>query len=239
MPQRLNDLIVGPWSDEPLVWDTLFVDGEEWPGIAAVRVKRGNKVERKPEKGAVGETQTFGGVNNADVQILIRFASSDEFVRLRDDFMPKLEPEPGKKDLAPHDISHPVADFRKVKSFIVLDVDGPFPADEGQWQITIDAAEFRKPAPKPPGNANGSGDPLCKVLKQQQAYWTSQLAVVPPEKLLEVNNQIITLNAQMANHGCFGGVKIPLSPPGPTPGEGLVGDDGEGWFSETATGAED
>lgn len=138
MPQRTNELIIGPWSEEPLVWDTLFIDGEEWPGIAAVRVKRSNKIDRKPQKGAVGETQTFGGVNNADVQILIRFASSQEFVDIRDKFLPKLEPEPGKKELTSHDVAHPVTDMRKVKSIIVTDIDGPFPAGGGAGVTTGD-----------------------------------------------------------------------------------------------------
>lgn len=225
MPEVTNELIFGPWSEEALVFDTLFIDGEEWPGIAAIkRLKRTNKWDRKIAKGEHGETQTFGGSKNADFEIQIRIGSSAEFVALRDDFLPKIEPEPGKKSGAdPHSIGNPVTDFRKITDFIVLDIDGPAPAGENMWAVTISCAEHRKPEPKGATGTATGGNSKCKALEQQRAFWTSKLSDPDPVVLANAGSQLAVTVQLMKAHGCFNG-KAPEAEPSltlPDPGEVL------------------
>lgn len=218
MAERNGQLIISPWVDEDVVWDTLFIDGEEWPGLATVTVKRGNRWDRKVAKGSHGETQTYTGASNADLVIKLRIWTTDHFVAMRD-LLPTIEPEPGKEDGSkPHDILHPVAEIRKVKAFIVLDVDGPKPDREGTWAFTISGAEYRQPESKgAKGNAVGGGGICAQLAAIQQ----QQLQIMSTSSdFLAVANagtKLAETQTQMTQNGCHG--VSPAGPPEPEPSE--------------------
>lgn len=192
-----------PTVDEAIVWDTLVLNGHQWPGITSIKVKRQNKWDRKIAKGEHGETPTYSGASNADITITNKTWTYEQR-KLLQERLAEIEPEPGKGEPQPHDISHPVTEVRNVKSILIESIDGPEESGAGIYITTISAFESRPPKPAAPlGGGTGNcaqlqaravelfaainieavqfGQPY-NVYKEQSAHW--------PE--------LVNLNAQIA-----------------------------------------
>ena len=209
-----SKLIAGPWSENADDWDTVVIDGEPWPGIAKVRVTRSVKVDRKPRKGSTGETQTFNGVNNAEIEISVSVYSSEDYARIQNDLLPSIEPNPETEELVAHDIGHPVCEFRKVSAFTVLGVEGPKPGSDGAWVITIKAVEHRPPKEVVPTDAAGTGS-SCAMLLAQRDSWIAKLATTDGSDFGEINQNITKYTDLMIANGCFSEEETSGQPQGP------------------------
>lgn len=136
--------------DDPGSWDTLYLGGT-WPGLATVKIKGGQKIDRKSAKGSHGETITYQGRKASDIDITIRIWQStpDEFSWLQE-MIALIEPIPGKKDPTPFDIYHPVCAIRHVTSVAIEEIDGPdWDGEKGFMTISIKAIEYVPPPPQP------------------------------------------------------------------------------------------
>jgi hypothetical protein len=141
-------------------WDTGFFDTVAVPGLISIEIDRGPKWDRKPVKGQTGETQTFGGWNNADVKIRVRTWTVSQYEAFLATIVPILEPDPGKDAPKEIGIEHPVAAARKVASFRVAKLKGPtanFKEGYSEWEI--DAFQAIKKAPAPAGGGGGPAAP--------------------------------------------------------------------------------
>lgn len=143
----------GPWHEFPAFWDVLRMAGKDWPGIAKVdSVSRQQKWDTAKAKGSHGGTRKFAGADLATVSIVIVFWDSEQWDAIQKDFLPLVEPDPGKDKPAVLDVSHAVLEARKIKQVTVDGVDGPS-VDGGFGTITIQCTEYRAPSEK---NATGT-----------------------------------------------------------------------------------
>lgn len=156
-------------------WDTGVFDTVVVPGYTHVEVDRGPKWDRKPVKGQTGETQTFGGWNNADMKIRIRTWTTAQHEQMLATVIPILEPDPGKDAPKEIGIEHPVAAARKVQSFRVAKLKGPTPNfKDGYTEWEIDAFQAIKKAPAPKGPPGKPGQTQCQQMAAEYAYHVQQ-----------------------------------------------------------------
>lgn len=155
-----------PWphtSEAP--WNTLITGRTTWPGVATVKVKRGQKIDKKTAKGQNGAKLTFNGREAAAVEIEVFIYQEEDL----DAFMAciaSIEPDIGKKDPAPVDIPHPACAARNVKSIAIESMEGPNWDRIGKLSIKIHAVEFvqvpTSNATKTPDSSDPSdGDPTA------------------------------------------------------------------------------
>jgi len=177
-----------------------------------VEIDRGPKWDRKPVKGQTGETQTFGGWNNADVKIRVRTwtkAQHDDFIA---NVLPIIEPTPGKD--APNALAfdHAVARARKVDVVRIEKIKGPTVDDDGtfsEWEIP--AFQSIKKVPQQGGSGKPGQTPCqqCKALLDQKTaeYTAAQVAfanvsateVAGTPKWQEANLRVQAANDLMNN----------------------------------------
>jgi hypothetical protein len=152
-----------PWPhDDPSSWDTLYLGGQ-WPGLAVVKVKGGQKIDRKKGAGAHGETITFQGKKAADVDIVVRVwqATPDQWSWMQA-MIALIEPIAGKADPTPYDIAHPATSVRHISSVAVEDIEGPdWDAATGFMSVHIKAIEYL-----PPPKANATATPTGSTPSQ-------------------------------------------------------------------------
>lgn len=201
-----NQVPEQPWSGEnAALWDKILFADKVCPGVAVVKVKRGNKFDEKKSKGSHGGGREYTGADNAKVTITIRMLSNEEDEEFNLNILPILEPTIGKKKLDSVAIGHPVAAVRKVAAITVDDVDGP---DVSNHQIlyTVSATEFREPDKK---NASGkitgggkkfSGGGNCAEMKRAYDQLGVQLAA-DQQALAQVFRERGTLQQRNASFG--------------------------------------
>lgn len=177
----------GPWHDTPDDWDKVELAGKVWPGLAMVEVRRANKWDTKKAQGSHGAEREFKGSDLAPVRIEIRYWTTEHHEQVRE-YLPDIEPTPGKAKQDAVSIKHAVTILRKVESITIDDIDGP-KVSNGIGTITITATEYRKPtsenATGTASGRNGPGNPKnaqgnCNTLYQQYAQlliqWNTQAA---------------------------------------------------------------
>lgn len=173
-------------------WDTAAFDGVAVPGYTHVEIDRGPKWDRKPVKGQTGETQTFGGWNNADMKIRIRTWTAAQHEAVLATVIPILEPDPGKDAPKEIGIEHTVAAARKVTSFRVQKLKGPTPNfKDGYTEWEVDAFQAIKKAPAPQGPPGKPGQTPCQKMKSEFEYWTA--------RSYALNNEIGKVTIQIAS----------------------------------------
>lgn len=166
-----------PWWTSD--WDTGRFDTVVVPGFTHIEVDRGPKWDRKPVKGQTGETQTFGGWNNADLKIKIRTWTAAQHEAVLATIVPILEPDPGKDAPKEIGIEHPVAAARKIESFRVQKLKGPTPNfKDGYTEWEIDAFQSIKKAPAPAGPPGKPGQTPCQKWKADFEFQTQRSATL-------------------------------------------------------------
>lgn len=159
-----------PWHAEN--WDEGSFESVTVPGLMHVEVDRGPKWDRKAVKGQTGETQTFGGWNNASLKIRVRTWTAAQHEAMLANVIPVIEPTPGKdapKQLA---FDHPVARARKVDVILIEKIKGPTVDDDGKFsEWEIDAFQSIKKVPQQGGTGKPGQTPCqqCKALLDQKA----------------------------------------------------------------------
>lgn len=141
----MAELPAGPWHESPDAWDTIVINGKEWPGIASVEIDRAQKWDTKKAQGSHGAEREFKGTDLANVKIELRLWTTEHFAAVEaNGLLADIEPDPGKKKQDAVSIQHAVAAFRKVSAVTIDKVNGP-KVSNGVGVITIDATEYRKP----------------------------------------------------------------------------------------------
>jgi hypothetical protein len=166
-----------PWHTSD--WDTGVFDDQVVPGLIHVEIDRGPKWDRKPVKGQTGETQTFGGWNNADMKIRVRTWTTSQYEDFLARIVPILEPDPGKDAPKEIRIGHPTASARKVESFRVAKLKGPIANfKDGYTEWDIDAFQAIKKAPAPKGPPGQPGATPCQKLRKEYEFWQQKCATL-------------------------------------------------------------
>ncbi len=127
--------------------ETLGVSGKT-PGLCTVSVRRGRKIDRKNKPGTDGETVTFTGLSNADIEIAITIWTPEQL-----DVLTKmwqiLQPPAGKKNPAAWDISHPQFGINNIKSMMFVDSIGLENGSEKKTKtFTIKGIQWLPPSNK-------------------------------------------------------------------------------------------
>lgn len=150
--------------------DTLGVS-DKTPGICNVSVRRGRGVDRKKSSGSDGQTLTFTGINNADIEIAITIWTPDQLDVLMA-MWKVLQPPSGKGQPSAFDVSHPQFEINGIRSVVIVDSIGmePGPAPKSRT-FTIKAIEYLPPGPKKatstPKKAEARGSKLDTPETQQ------------------------------------------------------------------------
>lgn len=134
------------WHDDPDVFDALFLAGQRIPGVATVKVSRKVKIDKKSPKGKNKAVVTKQGVEAAEIDIVIRLLSAEDFEEMKV-LMPLVEPVPDKNTAGADDaldIAHWATWMRNVEAIIIEDTDGPELKD-GIFELHIKAVEFERP----------------------------------------------------------------------------------------------
>lgn len=205
----MTEILPGPWAEFSDVWDTLYLGGKEWPGIAKVTVTRANKWDEKKAKGSNNADRTYTGTEPAKVKIELRFwNAADQYDVLVSECLPIVEPEDEKKRKDPLDISHAVTQARKVAKVTIDSVSGPDDNGDQTWTFTIEASEYKAPTvvagPKGGGGKSKPSPGIsCDELNSQHSYYLSDLAN------LEVDRRALAQDLANAEAmGVFGAAEV-------------------------------
>lgn len=191
----MTEILPGPWAEFSDVWDTLFLGGKEWPGIASIVVTRANKWDEKKAKGSNQAERQYTGTDPASVKITLRFWNSAEhYDALVSECLPLVEPQDEKKRKEPLEISHAVTQARRVSKVTIDSVSGPDDNGDQTWSFSIDATEYRAPTTIKSGTGTGTGGGSCAELQRAYSYFASELQRVGA-KQLQLSNQVAAARA--------------------------------------------
>ncbi|XXX79174.1 hypothetical protein WMF30_10410 [Sorangium sp. So ce134] len=136
-----------PWPEtQPGAWDTLFLAGRVFPGLALVKVKGGQKIDRKDAPGSDGETTVQQGEKAKDVDIVHRMWLPKQWDEYEECFL-LIEPVVEKR--RPVDIVTSQTAFRLITSVIIEEIDGPNWEQDKRWmEFRYKCIEHKPPPPK-------------------------------------------------------------------------------------------
>lgn len=136
-----------PWDYVTIEFPNSGVPNQT-PGICTVSVRRGRKLDRKKSSGSDGETLTFTGVNNADIEIAVTIWTPEQLDILID-LWKILQPPSGKGVPQAFDVKHPQFVINQVKSCVFVDSIGmeQGPVHKSKT-FTIKAVEYLPPSSK-------------------------------------------------------------------------------------------
>ncbi len=136
-----------PWDYVTIEFPNSGVPNQT-PGICTVSVRRGRKVDRKKSSGTDGETLTFTGITNADIEIAITIWTPEQLDILTD-LWRLIQPPPGKGVPQAFDIKHPQFVINQVKSCVFVDSIGLENGSVAKTKtFVIKAVEYLPPGPK-------------------------------------------------------------------------------------------
>ncbi len=138
-----------PWDYVEIDYlTTLGADSDKTPGLATVSVRRGRKIDRKKSSGSDGETLTFTGINNADIEISLLIWTPEQLDALIK-MWSFLQPAAGKGAPGAFDVHHPQFTINGVKSCVFVDSVGMEPGPTGKTKVfVIKAIEYFPPGTK-------------------------------------------------------------------------------------------
>jgi len=136
-----------PWiSDDTLLWDTLIIGGEVWPGVPTVTVEATRAVDLQKKKGDDGANLVDQGYEPAKVTLTLRLWMQDQWDELQR-LLPTVHPRRKGGIRTPVDIVHPATQLVGVRQIYITKIGSPT-ADKGVLTIVLDAVEWF-PQPKP------------------------------------------------------------------------------------------
>lgn len=140
-----------PWVGEPgLLWDTLLMGGEYWPGLPTVESEPSRSVDVQKKKGDDGATEADQGYEPAKVKITLKIWLKEQWEELQR-LLPLIHPRKKGGLKTPVDIVHPETQLKGVRQIYVTKIGAAVPgrgAETGSLTITFEAIEWF-PAPKP------------------------------------------------------------------------------------------
>lgn len=159
------------------IWDYVTIEfpnsgvPNKTPGICNVSVRRGRKVDRKKSSGTDGETITFTGINNAEIEIAVTIWTPEQLDILVD-LWKILQPPSGKGDPQAFDVKHPQFEVNGIKSAVFIDSVGLEQGPVAKSKtFVIKAVEWlppsKKKATQTPSRAQARGSKLDKPENSQ------------------------------------------------------------------------
>ncbi|WP_437310002.1 hypothetical protein [Sorangium sp. So ce388] len=136
-----------PWPElQPGAWDVLYLAGRVFPGLAMVKVRGGQKIDRKDAPGSDGETTVQQGEKAKDVDIVHRMWTQEQWDEFEACFL-LIEPVAEKR--RPVDIVTSQTAFRLITSVIIEEVEGPNWETDKRWmEFHYKCLEHKPPPPK-------------------------------------------------------------------------------------------
>jgi hypothetical protein len=145
--------------DDPLVWDTLFLAGEIWPGVCEISgagVSR--KIDVKKSKGSDGATIKDEGYQPAKLTIRLTIYSENDW-QLLQALLPSIHPKRKGGVRTPLEISNPQANLLGITQIYIDKIGIPKKPTSGDGLCVLDMSAIEwVPTPKPikTGGAAGS-----------------------------------------------------------------------------------
>jgi hypothetical protein len=140
-----------PWvADSDLLWDTLILGGDVWPGIPTVESETSRAVDAQKKAGDDGANLVDQGYEPAKVKITIRIWLREQWEQLQT-LLAKVHPRNKGGVRTPVDIAHPETQLKGVRQVYVQHIGAAVPgrgAETGTLTLSIDCIEWF-PAPKP------------------------------------------------------------------------------------------
>ena len=172
------------WSPQTAPIDYVLFQGQKTPGLADVE---GAGSPRKwDERGGYalsGATVVFTGLGLAEFKVKIRLYSTKDWADWYA-FKPLVDKPPIGRRPRALDVWHPFLEGHGIKSCVVLDVSQPERTDDtGEWTITIECKEFRRPKiqySKPEASQATPGDPVDQYIEQLTGQVNALSAPPPP-----------------------------------------------------------
>lgn len=134
------------WADNTLLWDTLILGGEVWPGVPTIETTLGRAVDEQRVKGSDGAFLVDQGYDPAKIKITIRMWLEEQW-REYQRLLPSVHPRTKGGVRSPVQIAHPEPNSKGVTQIYITGI-GPLLIDRGLGTATLDAIEWF-PAPKP------------------------------------------------------------------------------------------
>ena len=136
-----------PWiNDGDLLWDTLILGADVWPGLPVVEAAASRSVDAQKKKGDDGANLVDQGYEPTQVKITIRMWLREQWEELQR-LLPNVHPRTKGGIRTPVDIIHPATQLIGVRQIYVEKV-GPLTVDRGLMTFVLEAIEWF-PAPKP------------------------------------------------------------------------------------------
>ncbi len=145
--------------DHPDLYDTVWIGGQESPGICDVAgAGDPRKWDKQDGQGASGATLKFQGKDLSEFEIVFKFWLSEHFEEW-ESFKRTLEasaaPPKTAKGFALSsngggkalEIRHPLLDGCGIRAVVVRDVGQLTQTADGEWSVTIKLTAWRKPKP--------------------------------------------------------------------------------------------
>jgi hypothetical protein len=154
----------------------VMIAGVIVPGLARVNgISRGQKIDKKPQKGKGGIKVTFEGAEPLEATIEIEVWTEQQMQAMRD-LVKIIEPADGKGKPQPFDVFHEFFFDRNVTQIIVEKIDGPsFGKKNGFYEWKLKVMEWKAEyatggSVSPKAAAQGSNGPQTTLDVQR---WTT------------------------------------------------------------------
>jgi hypothetical protein len=138
-----------PWprtsADTARLWDTVTLDGEEWPGLAEVDAEITRRIQRRRARGRDGGRITDGGLDPTEVPIVFKAWKPEHFTALRA-LIPRLLARRRLADRTPMDVYHPALAVLGITQLYAKTLGAVKPSGQaGMWEMRVTFIEYFQP----------------------------------------------------------------------------------------------
>lgn len=152
-----------PWvGDSDLLWDTLLLDDEVWPGLASVETIVKRKVDSQKKAGDDGGNLVDQGYEPADIKITIRVWLREQWEEL-EALLETIHPRKKGGIRRPVAIVHPEPMLKGVTRIYITQIGAAVPgrgAEHGSLTLSIEAIEWFAAPKKAKAKTDATGGQL-------------------------------------------------------------------------------
>lgn len=152
-------------------WDTIFFNGEQWPGVITAECRTTMKIDVKEPSGGDGSVLIERGYRSGTIVITVKLWTPSQW-KLFQELLPKVWRPPGKpwstedtkaRTMKGIHVSSAPLGALKIYSILIKDVEGPLMAPEFGARIwRINAVQFFEGKGDVTRKAKGAGHTLTK-----------------------------------------------------------------------------
>lgn len=134
------------WNPISEPQDFVLLAGQRTPGLAELTgFDSSRRWHVRKGYGLSGATVVFRGIDLAEKgKLLIRLTTEEDWADW-EAFAPLVQRPPIGERARALDISHPITDGLGIRSVVVKNVHQPTQTGDGEWTITIELIEYRRP----------------------------------------------------------------------------------------------